>query len=366
MSDDFDPASTTGAFGRRIAGDAIEDSVNDGPFGLVITDEHDVIQWVNATLAEWLGLDFAELTGRRTFQELLPAGGRIYYDTHVRPMLSLEREGSEIALQLVRSNGSRLPVLVNSRVRFDRTTHQKRVVIVVFDATLRRSYENELLAERRNAEESETRLQVMYNVVSGLAGAMTADDIIAVVAERGSATISGARCAIWMFDDAGRSVVRVGGGRTPGDSRLEIAVPERGPALDRLAAGELVVIGDRELMQDEVPLLSKWMGATGVASAVIAPLTVDGGLEGAISYGFASAHEFDIAELRAATSLATQTEQALRRVRLVDAKLRSRGRLESLLEFTARPSRIARLCRSAFPRVRSFPSRSVVGSWPRS
>lgn len=334
MSDEPDPARTTGTFGSRIASDALEDAVNDGPFGLVITDAHGVIQWVNVTLTHWLALRATELTGRRTFQELLAPGGRIYYDTHVRPLLHLQHQVSEIALELVRSDGSRMPAFVNSRLRRDQTTGQQMVDIVVFDATLRRSYDTELLAERRLAEQSETLLQVMYSIASGLGGAISMDDIVAVVADRGSATISGASCAIWMFGDAGRSVVRVGGGRDAGHSRLEITVPQSAPALDRLAAGELVVIADRVTMHDEYPLLSKWMGATGVDSALIAPLMVDGALEGAISYGFATAHEFDSAELRAVTALATQTEQALRRARLVSAQLRSQERLEALLEFT--------------------------------
>ena len=61
-------------------------------------------------------------------------------------------------------------------------------------------------------------------------------------------------------------------------------------------------------------------------------------LVGAVSYGFDEAHEFEPSELPAVSALATLTEQALRRARLVNSELRSKRRLEVLLEFAARLS----------------------------
>ncbi|MFN0089058.1 MAG: PAS domain S-box protein, partial [Acidimicrobiales bacterium] len=178
---------------------------DDGPFGLVVTDDAGVIIWVNGTLETWLGYAPGDLIGQRTFQALLAPGGRIYFETHLRPLLQLRHEASEIALELVRSNGTRLSSLLNFRRRERRNGTGHLVDVVVFDATERRSYEAELLQAQRTAEQSESRLQVMYDVAAGMAAAVTVDDIVLVVAQQGTVSGSGARCAVWMFDDDQRS-----------------------------------------------------------------------------------------------------------------------------------------------------------------
>lgn len=313
-----------------------QDMVDDGPFGFVITDDVGVIVWINRTFARLAGYSPAELVGRRTFQDLLAPGGRIYFDTHLRPMLHLRHEASEIALEIVRSDGGRTSSLVNFRRREGDGTRGSFVEIVVFDATERRNYESELLRAQRTAERSESRLQVMYDIASGMAAAVTVDDVVAVVAEQGRASISGARCALWVLDGRRRSVVRLG--RPGGSGPAEFAIPEHGPALEQLAGGRLVVIADRAASQHEYPLICEWMATSGMRSAAIAPLLTDGALVGALSYGFEEAREFHPSELRAASTLATLTEQALRRARLVSVELRSKQRLAVLLDFTTRLS----------------------------
>lgn len=310
--------------------------VDRGPFGLVVSDAHGLIQWINETMSGWLGYAGEELIGKRTLQELLTPGGRIYYETHVRPLLHIQSEVRELALEVLHCDGSRRSVLVNSRLRDGTASGQHIVDTVVFDATNRRSYEAELLRERRLAEKAEARLQVMYDVASGLAAAITVEDIVAVVSQQGSASIAGGRCSVWMVD-LGRSAVRLGAG--PDDpGPIEVVIPQQAPALERLARGELVVIGDRVSKRDEFPVLCEWMEDTSVESAVIAPLRIDGVLKGVISYGFADAHDFDDAELAAASTLAIQTEQAIRRAGLVASERRGRHRVEALLEFTTQLS----------------------------
>lgn len=312
--------------------------MEDGPFGLAITDDLGVLVWVNGTLAGLLDYEPADLVGRRTFQELLAPGGRIYFDTHLRPLLHMRHEATEIALEIVRGDGSRLSALVNFRLRQRPDGVGDLVEIVVFDATERRHYESELLHAQRVAERSEARLQVMYDVAAGMAAAVTVDDIVTVVAQQGNSSISGARCAVWLFDDERRSIVRrgrVGGGpETP----AAIAVPERSPAMRQLASGELVVIPDHTVSQHQYPVICGWMAQSGVRSAAIAPMLADGVLVGALSYGFEQAHEFEPSELTAASALATLAGQALRRARLVHSELRSKRRLEALLDFTTRLS----------------------------
>src|SRR3712207_7744765 len=54
------------------------------------------------------------LVGVKRFQELLAPGGRIYYETHYRPLLEMQGTVREIAVEIVAADGRRLPVLVRS------------------------------------------------------------------------------------------------------------------------------------------------------------------------------------------------------------------------------------------------------------
>jgi phosphoserine phosphatase RsbU/P len=96
-----------------------------------------------------------------SFADLLAPGSRVFHETHVRPLLLLHGKATEIALEVLRADGSRLPVLVNAVM--DQTEEGLPGVtrIAVFDATERRRYEQELLDQKRHAEESERRLAVL-------------------------------------------------------------------------------------------------------------------------------------------------------------------------------------------------------------
>ncbi len=306
-----------------------------GPVGFVITNKSGVIDWINETLLEWLGYESSELTGRRTFQQLLSPGGRIYYDTHVRPLLHMHDVANEIALELVCADRQRIPVLINASLVYDEQTGEETIETFVIDATRRREYETELLRERQLAERSEARLQVMYETASGLTGAETVEEIIAVVTERASRSMHGARCAIWLIEPDEQGASRAGptaDGELQQSSTLEF--PHGGRGFDELASGQVVVVTNRDDAQQVYPLICQRMAEIGMRSAAVAPLIIDGRLYGVISYGYELAHTFDDADLQAARSLARQTEQGLLRANSIEAERRNKRHLASLHEFT--------------------------------
>ena len=88
---------------------------------------------------------------------MLTAGGRIHYETHFAPMLLASGVLSGVTVDLVAADGRRLPVLLTANVKSDADGRPLLVRIVADDATDRRSYERELLAERRRAEEERGR-----------------------------------------------------------------------------------------------------------------------------------------------------------------------------------------------------------------
>lgn len=136
--------------------DALHDAFHNAPCGYVITTPDGEIRAVNDTIASWLGRDLDALIGT-PFAQLLTAGGRIHYETHFAPMLLASGALSGVAVDIVASDGRRLPVLLTANVKSDAEGRPLLVRIVADDAAARRSYERELLAERRRAEEERGR-----------------------------------------------------------------------------------------------------------------------------------------------------------------------------------------------------------------
>ena len=103
------------------------------------------------------GCQHDEVVGEMTFQRLLTRGAQIYYETHYRPLLRMQGFVREIAVELQRADGERLPVLVNAAEKVDEHGEPILVRVAVFDATERRRYEEELVRARDRAVASEVR-----------------------------------------------------------------------------------------------------------------------------------------------------------------------------------------------------------------
>ncbi|CAM3484743.1 PP2C family protein-serine/threonine phosphatase [Kibdelosporangium persicum] len=131
-----------------------EDLYENAPCGYVSTLPDGTIIRINGTLLTWLGYTRDDLVGRRRFADLLTVGGRIYHETHYAPLLAMQGSISGIALELRAADGAKLPVLVSSTVK-----DTKVIRTVVFDARDRRTYEQELLRARRQAERLAGTLQ---------------------------------------------------------------------------------------------------------------------------------------------------------------------------------------------------------------
>jgi sigma-B regulation protein RsbU (phosphoserine phosphatase) len=145
------------AFYEALLDDDAEQLYDRAPCGYLSTAPDGTIIKVNQTFLTLSGYDREQLIGQVRFAQLLSAGGRIYHETHYAPMLTMHGQAHEIALDIIRADRSRLPVLVNSVL--ERDTHGAPMVIrtAVFDARLRRGYERELLHAKQRAEESEAR-----------------------------------------------------------------------------------------------------------------------------------------------------------------------------------------------------------------
>lgn len=145
------------AFYGALLDDDPEELYERAPCGYLTTTPDGTVVKANGTFCSLTGYTREQLVGQRTFAELLTVG-RIYHETHYAPMLRTVRE---VAFELVRSDGERLPVLVNAVLEVDADDHPELVRVAVFDATHRREYERELLRAKERAEQSEGRARAL-------------------------------------------------------------------------------------------------------------------------------------------------------------------------------------------------------------
>ena len=136
-----------------------DDLYHQAPCGYLSVRPDGTVVRVNQTFLDWTGLDGDDVVGERRFSELLTAGGRIYHETHFRPLLLLQDEVRDVALEIQRADGSLLPVLVNGTLLRAGDGEPEMIRLTVFDATARHDYERELLRARRAAEASEQEVR---------------------------------------------------------------------------------------------------------------------------------------------------------------------------------------------------------------
>jgi serine phosphatase RsbU (regulator of sigma subunit) len=155
----------------------------------------------------------------------------------------------EIALDVVRADGSRLPTLVNSVLKRDVDGEPLLVRTTVFDATDRKRYERELVAARdreRVAREDTERLQ---QLTVALAAAIGVDAVARAVTGQLVAALGADRGGLALREHAGeglRVVVRHGESAwEPAVDTAERAVFDEGGAPARGARAVLSVGGPK-------------------------------------------------------------------------------------------------------------------------
>jgi sigma-B regulation protein RsbU (phosphoserine phosphatase) len=141
--------------------DDAQDLYDNAPCGYLSTRLDGQIVKINDTLLRWLGFAREDLVGRLRFADLLTVGGKMYYETHFAPMLRLHGELGGIALELVRADRVRLPVLVTSTIKTAEDGAPVLIRTAVLDASDRRAYERELLRARQDADRERDRVQLL-------------------------------------------------------------------------------------------------------------------------------------------------------------------------------------------------------------
>jgi PAS domain S-box-containing protein len=121
------------------------------PCGFLSFADDGLILMINTTLLDMLGFTRDEVQGRH-IESILAIPGRIFYQTHLFPLLKLQGKADELYLLLKSRSGDTVPTLANAARR-------ERDGTVVNDCVLvpmrqRSRYEDEILQAKRAAEDA--------------------------------------------------------------------------------------------------------------------------------------------------------------------------------------------------------------------
>jgi phosphoserine phosphatase RsbU/P len=137
--------------GPRI--DDFEDMFENSPCGYITLETNGRIARVNKTLLGWIGRSTDEMIGKR-FSDFLNMAGRIFYETHIAPLLRMQGFFNEFAIDMVTAAGEPMQMICNALEGRDAAGKPLFTRLALLKATDRRRYEQELLAAREAAKSS--------------------------------------------------------------------------------------------------------------------------------------------------------------------------------------------------------------------
>lgn len=144
-------------------GPSRQPGVEDLPCGLLTVEASGIVVYANATMASMVGREEEEIVGRH-IDGLLPAPSRIFFSTHLFPLLRVQRVAEELYLPMRTADGTELAMLVNGRVR----EHEEEFIadLVVVPMRQRNAMESELIAARNAAQEASAAKDRFLSIVS--------------------------------------------------------------------------------------------------------------------------------------------------------------------------------------------------------
>lgn len=125
--------------------------VENAPCGYISLSTNGRIEHVNRTFLRWSGYAADQMLGKR-MSDFLTMAGRIYYETHIAPLLRMQGSFEEFAIDVLKADGQPLPMIANANEQRDEAGSPLSIRLALIRATDRRRYEQELLAAREMAK----------------------------------------------------------------------------------------------------------------------------------------------------------------------------------------------------------------------
>lgn len=142
--------------------ESLENLYENSPCGYISFLTDGTIFQINKTLLHLLDYkDKKEVVQVKKIQELFRIGGKIYFETHIFPLIKIQGFVKEVNFDLLRKDGSVFPALLN--VNQIAIPEQNSVLFraTVMDITDRKKYEKVLMEAKAKAEE-DTRVKAEF------------------------------------------------------------------------------------------------------------------------------------------------------------------------------------------------------------
>jgi PAS domain S-box-containing protein len=222
----------------RRSSDQIHDLYNNAPCGYHSIDRDGTIVRMNYTELSWLGYSSVDVVGRKKLSDLLTPESRKAFEERFEKFRAV---GSiqDLEMDMVRKDGSILPVLLSATVVRDRDGNYVMSRSTVYDITM-----------RRRAEEAVRRLAQLQTVVAGLGEyalrGVTLDKVMEEAVSQVSRTLGTEFCKVLeLLPGRDACLLRWGVGWNPGYLGHSIVnVGENSQAGFTLISAEPVVVED--------------------------------------------------------------------------------------------------------------------------
>ena len=119
--------------------------------GFLIADEKNRIIRSNSRVINWLGISREEITGKK-FSDLLSIGSKIYFETHLSPLLKMQGYFDEILIELSAITGKKIKIFINAKESTAKEGGSKLIYYTLLEASDRMKYEQNLQYAKRIAE----------------------------------------------------------------------------------------------------------------------------------------------------------------------------------------------------------------------
>jgi sigma-B regulation protein RsbU (phosphoserine phosphatase) len=143
----------------------MDETLDFAPCGYVsFQDDGNVIN-LNQTLADLLETPKDKIIGR-SVENILTVASRIFYNTHLFPLLKLHERADEIFISLRRKEKKDVPVLLNAKRRKSDDRYLNDFILMpIYE---RRKYEDEILNAKRKAEDQVKQNEQLLSLTQAL------------------------------------------------------------------------------------------------------------------------------------------------------------------------------------------------------
>jgi PAS domain S-box-containing protein len=315
------------------------------PIGIAAIDNEGRQEYVNEAFARMIGWPREVLIGAMPPFVYWPEDERDTIAVLLREMLEHKAPHEGITLRFQRRDGSRFDALMHAGVFVGPSGSPAGWVAAITDisshlalqrdleandARLRAAYAAERAA-RRAAEDSARRLEALQRATADLTGALTPEEVAAIVLRAAIPTVGGVRGLVALVSRERTAldvIATVGYAETVEARKRRVAMESAFPLADAVRERKSLLFPNTPTQTGQYPLLDDPRAESRTGATASIPLLAAGTVIGAVGINWNEEHEFTADETAFLESIAHQCAQATERARLYQEEQRARREAE--------------------------------------